>query len=102
MKYYGPSLAMAWSKLISWMARNWIGKTLAAKINKLAIATTIYTIWRDRNNRFHSNNYNDVGYMVSATTNLIRGRLLSNSRIGDNDVNRQILQDWDLPDYVLS
>ena len=82
------------------MVWNWAGTNLANKINKLAIASTIYTIWRDRNNRFHTNSYSTVESVVSAITLLIRGRVVSYSAVEDTEANRRIAQDWGLPSSI--
>ena len=101
-KCYKPPPTLTWSELISWMVQNWKGKSLAITLNKLAFATTVYTIWRDQNSRFHTNSYSSVEYMVFTILNLIRGRAVSYTLIEDNEANRQLLQDWDIPDTIFS
>ena len=89
-KCYGQPPLSRWTDLINWMVRNWKGKSLATKVNKLAIAATIYTLWVERNSRFHTNSTSDVGFLIRSTTSLIRSRLLSYINIEDTSINRRI------------
>ena len=94
--------SLKWMDNLHWMATHWQGKSLTTRIRKLVLATTVYTIWMERNDRFHTNSYQDVGAIVGSISNLIQSKLLSLEGIEDNGPNRTVQQQWSLPDSIFS
>ena len=94
--------SLKWMDYIQWMATHWQGNSLPTRIRKLTLAATVYTIWMERNDRFHTNSFRNVGSIVGTISNLIRSKLLSLEGIEDNGPNRIVQHQWSLPDSIFS
>ena len=56
-----------WNEWIDWMTKNHSGKTFKDIVLKLCFGMAIHSIWMERNNRFHANNFkrpNEVLYAI--------------------------------------
>ena len=65
-----PSLP--WPDLISWMSSTWKGRTLDIIDQKLCLAAMVYTIWNERNKRYHENSVRRSDDIVLSIANLVR------------------------------
>lgn len=70
-----PSLN--WEQSISWAANEWKGNKLQIVINKLALSSYVYSIWRERNARLFRNEYKDLCSIQKEIVHSIWARLLS-------------------------
>ena len=62
----------------------------------------MYVIWKERNERFHTNSIRDTGTLIRAIITMVRSKLLSLSGLKDSLIHRQVQQQWDLPDSVFA
>ena len=93
-----PSLP--WDDLIEWMSSNWQGHSLSAKVKKLCLATTVYTLWRDRNERFHTNSVSRAEHIASNIIGQVRMKISTYTSLVDNPSNRLCQAVWSLPDSI--
>lgn len=59
-KYIVNWPSLNWKQSISWAANEWKGKKLKIVINKLALSSYVYSIWREGNARLFRNEYKDL------------------------------------------
>ena len=93
-----PSLP--WDDLIKWMSSNWQGHSLTTKVKKLYLATTVYTLWRDRNERFHTNSVCRAEHIASNIIGQVRMKISTYTMLVDNPSNRLCQVVWSLPDSI--
>ena len=62
--------------------------------------TTIYTIWRDRNSRYHTNSYRDSNNIIRAIAELVQCKLMSFSKVENNTINESLQEKWLLPNSI--
>ena len=77
------------------------GKKLGCIVKKLAFTVTVYTIWRERNNRVLRKEYKPKEVIVQDIINMIRGRVLSIRINNFSNEDRWILNSWNLPNSIL-
>ena len=93
--FSAPSLP--WDDLITWIVNNWNGQSLTIKAKKLCLATTVYTLWRDKNDRYHNNSVSRAEHIASSIIGQVRLKLSTYTRIVDNTPNRLCQAVWSLP-----
>ena len=85
-----------WEEYITWLSSHWKGKALMTTIKKLCFASTVYTIWAERNNRYHTHNSRDVNSIVASILELVLLKLSTLSKIKNNSVNQSTKEAWGL------
>ncbi|XP_059658744.1 uncharacterized protein LOC132305074 [Cornus florida] len=65
-----------WIDFIFWASRHWSSKSIANAINKLALSTSIYHIWAERNSRIFKDISSSQNSILFKITTSIRERLL--------------------------
>ena len=78
------------------------GKSLASSIKKLCLSASVYSIWKERNNRFHDGSLREAKMVIWDIVELVRYRLMSSKNILDNDENRGIQVEWRLPESIFT
>ena len=94
--------SMHWDDYISWLSGEWKAKSLMVTIRKLCLASTVYTIWAERNSRYHNNSIRDTSIIIASIFELNRLKLSTLSKVKDNALNRAIQQDWALLDTIFT
>ena len=69
-------------------------------IKKLCLASTVYAIWAERNNRYHSHTSRDVNSIVANILELVRLKLSTLSKVKNNLVNQSAKEAWGLSDSI--
>ena len=92
--------ALPWEELIAWLSSNWKGGSLSTLIKKLCLSSTIYLLWSDRNQRFHSNSTSRPEEVALLITEQVRLKLSTYKRMTQNDFNRTLQATWNLPDSI--
>ena len=94
--------AIPWESRICQMVGICSGKSLSSSIKKLCLAATIYSIWNERNKRFHDGSLREAKMVTWDIIELVRYRLMSSKNIQDNEENRSIQLEWRLPESVFA
>ena len=68
----------------------------------LCLATTIYHIWREKNQRFHDNSYSDVESVSYSILGMIKLRLSSYTKVKDTGTNRKHQMEWRLLESIFA
>ena len=89
-----------WVEFIDWAAINWKGKEMKNVIYKPCLASTVYYLWNERNNRKFKNQYRDPITVLNLIQQIIRNRLIS-LRFSSSAFNLQLLHKWRLPSGCL-
>ena len=89
-----------WQDYIEWLVIQWNSKSLPIRILKLCFQATVYVIWQERNERFHTNSIRDTNTLYRSIITMVRIKLLSLTGISHTLHNRQAQQQWDLPESV--
>ena len=91
---------LPWAEMIEWMATNWRGKTLGTQIKKLCLSSMIYLLWRDRNQRFHTNSVSSPEAVALLITEQVRLKLSTFRGVEMTDLNKSYQARWNLPDSI--
>ena len=62
----------------------------------------MYIIWKERNERFHTNSVRDTSTLARIIITMVRSKLLSLSGLMDTLLNRQVQMQWDLSNSVFA
>ena len=93
---------LQWSDYILWLATQWQSKSLPTRILKLCLQVTVYAIWKERNERFHTNSVRDISTLAWIIITMVCSKLLSLSGLKDTLLNRQVQMQWDLSNSVFA
>ena len=91
-----------WEAFISWVSSNWKGNSLSHKIKKLCLAISIYMLWRERNNRFHTQRSKDIQEIALSIVVEVRLKLSTFINMTNTSGNRRLQESWDLPLSIFS
>ena len=91
---------LPWEDLIEWLSSNWKGTTLFVRILKLSLYSTVYSIWQERNTRLHENRSRNAETITQMILGTVRMRLSTYNKVENNELNRKLQQDWELPDSI--
>lgn len=91
-----------WANEFIWAKHSLRGKSFCSIIKKLAWASTIYNIWRERNSRIHNNSFLNEEGILKIIMNDIRLKAASFECIKDNDRNRTFCNNWNISCDILS
>lgn len=69
---------------------------------RLFWTNVVYRIWGERNNRKHGGNAEAADQVLRRISLDLRYRSMSFNKYADNDVNRQICGNWELPCSILN
>ena len=96
------SPTIPWELLISWVSSCWKGHSLQIKINLLCLSITIYHLWRERNDIFHSHSSKSVQDLVVLIEHDVRLKLSTYREVRDTPHHRALQVVWSLPDSIFS
>ena len=85
-----------WHDLIDWASINWRRKSMQNLIHKIALATSVYYIWIERNARIFRNHYRDPNTLSQLICQTIRNRV-STLKFKPSSNNLLTGQLWNLP-----
>lgn len=83
-----------WDDTVIWAANSLKGRSFAICVRRLALAASVYTLWRERNERYHNNNCKDKRALTIFIRDQVRLRVASFKTIEDTPVNRQLCENW--------
>ena len=89
-----------WEQLVTWVSLTWRGKSLQAKVRKLCLSTSVYHVWKERNQRFHLQKFTSAMDVSSTVEAEIRLQLSTFRGVLDNPQNRHIQLRWRLPEAI--
>ena len=101
-KCHSAFQSMNWEDYIAWLSGQWKGNSLMVTIRKLCLASTVYTIWVERNSRYHNNNFRGTNSIIATILELVRLKLSTLSKVKDNAFNQSIQQDWGIPPSIFT
>ena len=90
-----------WDEWVELCAKELRGKKLGTYVKKLAFSASVYSIWRERNNRVFRKESKPEEVIVHEIVNLVRCRLMSMKRIKTNNDDGWFLKEWNLPGSIL-
>ena len=91
---------LPWDQLIVWLATNWKGNMLSMQIRKLCLSSMIYLLWRDRNQRFHTNSVSRLDEIALSIIEQVRLKLSTYRRVEASDLNKSHQGRLRLPDSI--
>ena len=89
-----------WEQLVTWVSSTWRGKSLQAKARKLCLSSTVYHVWKERNQRFHLQKFASALDVSSTIEAEIRLKLSTFRGVLDNPQNKHIQMQWMLPEAI--
>ena len=93
---------LSWTDAIHYMAFQWKKNSLTNILRKLALSVSVYTIWAERNDRYHTNSWRDTESIIRQIKDTIRCRITSFRRVKDCPTNRNLQSVWAIPDSIFS
>ena len=93
---------LPWEDLVSWLSFRWKGNSFSMKVKKLSLAVLVYSLWKERNCRYHNNSTRRPEEILISVIEEIRFKLSTYRRVEDNVGNRSCQQRWNLPDVIFS
>ena len=92
---------LSWSDAIHHMAFKW-KNSFTNILRKLAPNVSVYTIWAEQNDRFHTNSWRNTESIIRQIKDTIRCRITSLRRVKDCPTNRILQSTWAIPDSIFT
>ena len=96
------SLDLNWRNLVSWLSQEWKSRNLKTISWKLCLASMVFNIWRERNNRLHNRTANSANNIKDKIEDMIRLKMTTFNGVKDTMKNREIAMVWNLPAKIFS
>ena len=89
-----------WNEWIVFCSNELKGKSLGCYTRKLAFTVTVYSIWRERNNRIFCKELKPEEVVIKDINNLVRDRLLSLRNLEKYKEDNWFLRTWNISEAV--
>lgn len=83
-----------WNDTMIWATNSLKHSSFANWVRRLALAASVYVLWRERNERYHNNKCKDKRALVVFIRDQVRFRVASFKTIDDTPVNRHLCENW--------
>lgn len=90
-----------WDFEIGWASLHWQGTGFSSTICKLALAATLYHLWRERNSRIFTQKLCSTADVTSAIIADVRGRVCSWGKVPYTRANAAICHNWNMSSSFL-
>ena len=89
-----------WEDELNWAARKNKGKALISTILHISWISSIYFIWREKNQRLYQHITKTTLQIMKQVTEVVRYRVIGLHNIKAYHVNRSLCRNWNFPDTI--
>ena len=91
-----------WNSLIRWLSREWRINNLKHISWRLCLASTVYHIWAERNDRLHRQNISNASRISEKIIQMVMMKLTTLKGVVNSQENRDIALRWNLPAMIFN
>ena len=93
---------MGWNDYMCLLSSRWKKRRLKYYLGKIALAATVYFLWKERNARIFKGECEESGAVLARIKNIVMTRAMDLTNIRRTSENYRLKDDWSLPEAIFS